>query len=103
MSDRVVLALGSLKILRLLSALSILVVAFLAPKYVSIPIAIFGGILAAMTGIVLLEGVIHGRFLSRAGPIVRAESPLRFWGSASACLLLATLGLALTQLWRLNH
>ena len=103
MSERVTLLLGSLKLLQMLSVFSILIVAFVAPKYLFVPIAIFGATLMAMAGTVLLEGAIHDRFLSRAGPIARAESPPRFWGSAGACFLIMTFGLALTQLWRLTH
>ena len=103
MSQRFIIALGILRLIEVLSAVSILVLAFTAPDYIFVSVIVFGTVVALRAGFLFAGGLTSGRFLSRFGVIGRNEQPLKFWAVAGLNAAVFLAGSLLTQVRRLSE
>jgi hypothetical protein len=103
MSERLLMLLGGLKIVQTLSAVSILVLAFVAQRYIFVCVSLFGLTMALSAAILIVESLMRGRLLYGSAAISRAEQPLKFWGLIGLRMVALLIGLGLTQVWRLHQ
>ena len=81
-SERFARMIFALKIVQLLSAISILVLAFVVPRLIFMSIILFALTSALVAVAVLIEGLAHHRFVSRSGIIDRRMQKAKFWTTA---------------------
>ena len=103
MPERLAITLFGLKIVQILSPLSILLLAAVAPRHIYFPVGLLGIAAAIIAGVVIVEGLAQGRLLTRSGAVARKERPVGFWGLMALNVFALILGLGLTQLWRLTQ
>jgi hypothetical protein len=87
----------------MLSPLLILILAFVAARYVFLGVMLYGVVITLTAGIVLAEALARGRFMSRGGGITRVDRPRSFWGLVGLQVLVLVIGLGLTQVWILHQ